>query len=496
MLFLGISAGIPILLIFSSLSIWLTKAGVNKSDVTYFSWAALGYSFKFIWAPLVDKLPIPVFTKMLGKRRSWLLLSQMSVVLAICIMGSINPVGSENALVYMAFAAVALGFSSATQDIVIDAYRIEALSKEYYPLMSSAFITGYRLGMIVSGAGALLLVSFFNTSEALYDYDAWKQAYYSMALVMFIGIVTTLIVKEPEHKISNYSYKTQDYLGLVGLFIVCVVVFILFYILSAPVCLELKSWLGLFFGNKELAIFIIELFRLVFGLSLGILAGGVLAKTPYINRKMIVETYFSPVIDFFQRYGKAAILLLLVIASYRMSDIVLGVISNVFYVDMHYSEKEIATVVKTFGLVMTISGGLIGGVMAVRFGVMRILFVGAILVTVTNLLFMLLANIDVDAPHELRIQMLYFVIGADNLAAGIASTAFVAFLSALTNVSFTAVQYAIFSSLMTFIPKVMGGYSGSMVEVWGYSTFFLVASLLGIPVLFLIWLARGLVQDK
>jgi PAT family beta-lactamase induction signal transducer AmpG len=188
-----------------------------------------------------------------------------------------------------------------------------------------------------------------------------------------------------------------------------------------------------------------------------------------------------PIRDFFERYGWSfAWMLLALIGLYRISDIVLGVISNVFYYDMGFSKTEIATVVKTFGLLMTIAGGLIGGLLAVRIGVIRMLLVGGVLAAATNLLFMLLAYIGYD------MFWFYFVISADNLSAGIASAAFVAFLSSLTNVSFTAMQYAIFSSLMTLIPKSLGGYSGSMVNAIGYQNFFLVTAILGIPVLLLI----------
>ncbi|MBU1234936.1 MAG: MFS transporter, partial [Proteobacteria bacterium] len=151
MLFLGFSAGIPILLIFSTLSVWLREAGVSRSAVTFFSWAALGYSFKFIWAPLVDKLPLPLLTRMLGRRRSWMLISQLSVIIAISWMGLTDPTQSESSLVFMALAAVFLGFSSATQDIVIDAYRIECVDVSLQAMLASTYVAGYRIGMLVAG---------------------------------------------------------------------------------------------------------------------------------------------------------------------------------------------------------------------------------------------------------------------------------------------------------------------------------------------------------
>jgi len=196
------------------------------------------------------------------------------------------------------------------------------------------------------------------------------------------------------------------------------------------------------------------------------------------------ETYISPLKDFFERYGfKSALLLLTLVGVYRISDIVLGAIANIFYQDLGFTKNEIASVVQTFGLFMTIGGGFLGGILSIRYGVIRILFLGALLSAATNLLFMALASIGRD------LNMLYLVISLDNLSAGLASAAFVAFLSSLTNIQFTAMQYAIFSSLMTLLPKLLGGYSGSIVDNIGYSSFFIMTALLGIPVLLLVWKA-------
>jgi len=174
MLFLGFSAGVPILLIFSSLSLWLGEAGLKKSAVTFFSWAALGYSFKFVWAPLVDKLPLPLLTRWLGRRRGWMLLAQFAVIASIAWMAMTDPATGGSSLTVMALAAVALGFSSATQDIVIDAYRIESADQDLQALMSSTYVAGYRIGMLIAGAGALFLASRFGSTKELYSYEAWQ----------------------------------------------------------------------------------------------------------------------------------------------------------------------------------------------------------------------------------------------------------------------------------------------------------------------------------
>jgi len=464
MLFLGFSAGLPLFLIFSTLSLWLRDAGVDRSAVTYFSWAALAYSFKFVWAPVIDKLPLPFLHGLLGRRRSWLLLAQLAVILAIILMAMIDP---SQGLSGMAVAAVLLGFSSASQDIVIDAYRIEAVKKEYQAAMSAMYIAGYRIGMLVSGAGGLYLASYFGI-EQQYSYAAWQTTYFIMAAVMFVGVITTLFIKEPDvnKRTDVYLHNLNDYLRFFIMFIVMVAAFIYGYQLF-------NFGLSNAFLNETIRL-LISLFFSLFGIYLLVILN-------VVNKQMVYSTYIEPVADFFTRYGKAAILLLLLVGLYRISDIVLGVIANVFYHDIGFSKNEIATTTKVFGIIMTLLGGFIGGLMTMRYGVMRILLLGAILSALTNLLFMWLAQTGND------IVLLSAVIAADNLSAGLASAAFIAYLSSLTNISFTAVQYAILSSLMTLFPKLLGGYSGGMVNELGYSNFFLMTTVLGLPVIMLVY---------
>ena len=221
MLFLGFSAGVPILLIFSTLSVWLREAGVSRSAVTFFSWAALGYSFKFLWAPIIDRMPLPILTKKLGRRRGWLIVSQFMVIFAILWMGSINPAQGASTLTIMALATVLLGFSSATQDIVIDAYRIECVEESYQALLSSMYIAGYRIGMLVAGAGSLVLASYLGTTSENYSYSAWQYTYFAMAMVMIVGVITTLTIPEPELQPSKRpEYTTQEYLRILVIFII------------------------------------------------------------------------------------------------------------------------------------------------------------------------------------------------------------------------------------------------------------------------------------
>jgi PAT family beta-lactamase induction signal transducer AmpG len=480
MLFLGFSAGMPLLLIFSSLSLWLREAGVERSAVTFFSWAALGYSFKFVWAPLIDRLPVPILTRRLGRRRGWLLLSQLMVMLAIWAMAAIDPSQGSRQLTLMGLAAVLLGFSSATQDIVIDAVRIESASQEFQAMMASTYVAGYRIAMILAGAGALFLADSFGSTKAAYDYLAWKWTYLIMGLAMLVGIITTLLISEPQRQGNSSSMRnTGDYLRFLFLFLCALAGFILTIFYSHGIASGLKSAIG-----GHVIGFLIETARLGAGVCVAFIIAELFVRIGVVSRAMVQETYVDPIADFFSRYGKGlALLILALIGLYRISDIVLGVISNVFYQDLGFSKTQIAAVSKTFGVIMTIIGGFIGGVLSVRMGVIRILFVGALLAAATNLLFMMLAKTGQD------MTMLYLVISADSLAGGLASAAFVAFLSSLTNIRFTAMQYALFSSLMTLVPKITGGYSGTIVDNVGYDSFFLITALIGMPVLVLVWLA-------
>ncbi|WP_105246021.1 AmpG family muropeptide MFS transporter [Psychrobacter sp. Marseille-P5312] len=556
MLFLGFSAGIPILLIFSSLSLWLREAGIDRSVVTMFSWAALGYSFKFIWAPLIDALPVPFLTKWLGRRRSWMVVSQLLIVLAIFLMATVNPV-SEDVLIYMAGAAVLLGFSSATQDIVIDAYRIELAPPSMQSILSSIYVSGYRIGMIVAGAGALYLADYFGSTEAFYSYEAWRNTYYIMAGVMTLGILTTFASYEPTAEIlqSNKQHRNlkvfliysalllipgllfgvvyllnmlinlaidapvalipqvalpsikfyflalvacapllllyfiinqpkiinkaplvaetrEDYVRLVLLFVFAVVAFIAAYVLIGQL---LPAFDGVFVS------FVSETLHLLMSLAVALVAGFALVQAGLVNKQIAMATWIEPIVDFFRRYGMKALLLLALIGLYRISDIVAGVISNVFYQDMGFSKTDIANAVKLVGVIMAIAGGFLGGLLAQRFRIMHAMMIGAILACVTNLLFVVLTYNPGSLP------IMYMAVIFDNLAAGLASAVFIAFLSALTSIRFTAVQYAIFSSLMTLIPKVMGGYSGSIVDSMGYPFFFIFTFAIGIPILALIY---------
>ena len=688
MLFLGFSAGIPILLIFSSLSLWLGEAGIEKSAVTFFSWAALGYSFKFVWAPLIDELPVPFLTKSLGRRRAWLLIAQILIICAICIMAFSDPALGQSYIYQMAVGAVLLGFSAATQDIVIDAYRIELAETEMQTVLASTYNAGYRIGMIIAGAGALFLAASLGTAKGNYIYDAWKYTYLTMAAVMLVGIITTLIIREPIVNRVDKHYKNIDYYRLVFVFIIAVASFVCFYIYSDDVVQYLQMQWQI---KDSFLKFLMEAVRFLGSGAGAIFVATLLIRVGVVNKQMAYETWVNPIADFFKRYGvKLALVLLLLIGFYRISDIIAGVISNVFYQDLNFTKEQIAEAVKIYGVIFSLVGGFLGGLLAQRMNIMKLMFVGAILASSTNLIFIGLVksgapmqpvmlqvgdkqyqaqpdevgywkvlvpnqdlaqakqiqvnvaltdqsaqaeyvvpylkddgtaqiqilpvssdnqltsaelkqnivvkgqlvgvqttDLNVEQPITLKLDgkeytakldkdgiftgvidgkdlqssaskniqaianfnqphttlnaqqnyqvsdkkmaldvdiqpisainsqstdsveikgkvieqyssaWLYFAIIVDNLASGLAGAAFIAFLSSLTSVSFTAVQYAIFSSLMTLTPKILGGYSGTIVTNIGYPKFFLMTTLIGIPILILVvWVAKLLKEHS
>ena len=412
MIFLGFAAGLPFLLVFSTLSAWLRDEGVTRTTIGFFSWVGITYSIKVFWAPIVDRLPIPWLTKKLGKRRSWMLCAQIVIAVGLLGMASSNP---ETQLTMIAIYAVIVAFGSATQDITIDAYRIEAVVDEYQGAMAATYVFGYRVALLVAGAGA------FYIAEG----QSWSYAYITMATLMLIGMVTALVISEPLHQISTIAEKVEH---------------------------KLESTLGL--GED-----------------------GNLAK---MTGRWFVDAVVSPFVEFFERNGRMALIILLLIATYKLSDITMGVMANPFYLDLGFSKTEIANVAKIFGFFMTIFGAVLGGIFVTRYGVERPLIFGSVMIIVTNLLFVWLAR------TEPNISTLAVVISADNLSGGFATSAFIAYLSSMTNKTYSATQYALFSSLMTLPAKFIGGFSGIVVDAAGYAYFFLYAGLLGIPALLLI----------
>ncbi len=425
MLSLGFSAGLPLLLIMGTLSFWLREADVDRTTIGHLSWIGLAYGFKWLWSPLVDQMPLPILTRFLGRRRAWLLLSQ--IVIAIALVGIANSDPAVN-LTYTVFFALAVAFASATQDIALDAYRIEAVSLELQGAMAATYQAGYRLAMILASAGVLWIAAAVDSSEAIYDHAPWRFAYLIMAGFMAVGIITTLIIREPDVPFNKVISENE-----------------------ALARQAIAHWQL----NEKLT----QVLAWLYG------------------------ALIAPFRDFIVRHGKQALLILGLIAIYRISDVVMGVMSNPFYVDMGYTKNEVATVSKVYGVLMTIVGAGLGGVLILKIGIMRTLFLGAVLSAATNLLFVWLAG----RGHD--VSGLIFTISADNLSAGIASCAFIAYLSGLTNSAYSATQYALFSSVMLLLPKFVAGFSGQFVDAYGYESFFIATALMGLPVLVLVWLA-------
>jgi PAT family beta-lactamase induction signal transducer AmpG len=474
MLFLGFAAGLPILLIFSTLSVWLFKAGVNRATITLFSWVGFAYSFKFIWTPVVDNLKLPILGK-LGHRKSWLLLSQLMIILSLIFISFTDP---KTSLICTAIGAIFIAFSSATQDIVLDAFRIESASKNLQGALSSMYLTGYRIAMIVAGAGSLWIASFLGTE--IYNQKVWQQVYQIMALLMLFGVLTVFYSSEPKIK-RNIEKKSNQKIKFFIAFLFSLAGFILCYL----------YFKDLFDSKDPIISFLNEFIKIIFCFLIFSLIIFLLIKIKFINKESAKNAYAKPVLDFLKRYGTKATSILLLIGLYRISDVVLGVMANVFYIEKGFSVAEIATYSKFFGTIATIVGGVIGGLAAVHLGVMRSLFIGALISALSNLLFAWLALITAD------VKILAFVITADNIASGFAGATFIVYLSALTSIKFTATQYALFSSAMLFLPKLIAGYAGGFVNLFGYSTFFIFTAIIGVPVLFLImWINKTVKISK
>lgn len=416
---LGFSAGLPYLLVFSTLTAWLRDVGVERTAIGFFAWVGLTYSIKVFWAPVVDRLRLPLLHAMLGQRRSWILLGQSGIALGLVLLSRLDPLSALSAI---ALCALLVAFSSSTQDVAIDAFRIESASDEEQGALSAGYIFGYRVALLVAGAGALYLA----------DQYSWAGAYLSMGLLAAVMTLVTLWADEPVHRSAGEQRRMDA--AMVD------------QVMGRPMHLDERSaW-----------------------------------------QRHLLGAVICPMLEFLQRYRRFALVLLVFIAMFRLSDIAMGVMANPFYLDLGYSKSEIASIAKVFGFFMTIAGSALCGVLVLRLGMLRPLLLGAMLVASTNLLFAALALQQGDQPPSLT--WLAVVISADNLSGGIASTAFVAYLSSLTHRSYTATQYALFSSLMTLPGKFISGFSGWVVDVAGYAEFFVVAAMLGIPAILLVLL--------
>lgn len=388
MLTLGFSSGLPFLLIFGTLSAWLREAHISRTDIGLMSYVGLAYTIKFLWAPLVDQIRLPILARMFGKRRAWMLLAQAAIAASLVAISFFDP---RVALMPIAIGAVVLAFAAATQDIAIDAWRIEAAPKSEQGTMAAAYQLGYRFAIIASGAGALYVA----------QYVSWHAAYLAMAALMLLGVGAVLLAPRVES-----DNATSDDMGDAH---------------HQP-------------GDAHLR-------------------GRISAAFSWLYHAVV-----APFIDFFSRHGWTALLILALIGLYRVPDFVMGVMANPLYIDLGFSLAEIATVVKLFGVWMTIGGAIVGGISVARFGLMRSLIIGVCAVAAGNLVFSWLAAQGND------VTALTIAISSENFAGGFAGTALIAYMSSLTSTAFTATQYALFSSIYALPGKLLGGLSGMMVD--------------------------------
>lgn len=411
MLLLGFAAGLPFMLVFSTLTAWLRSEGVSRTAIGFFAWVGITYSIKVLWAPVVDRVRVPLLTVWLGQRRSWMLAAQLTILLGLAGMAFTDPLSQ---LTQLALLAVLVAFASATQDITIDAFRIESDEVRFQAALAGTYVLGYRLALLATGAGALFLA----------DQVGWTLAYLAMAALMLIGVFAVAISPEP----------------------------------SSPDRLNIE--------NEPLVIGFRQRTRLR-GLPADLIA-------------WILGAVVAPFVDFIRRFRWLALPILALIGLYKASDLSMAAMANPLYLDVGYTLSQIGAVSGLFGVVMTISGGLVGGLMVARFGLMPMMLVGAVGIAATNLLFAWLAT------QQPVIWALTLTIAGDNFFVGFSATVFIAWMSGLVSRRYTATQYALFSSLMTLPGKFLGGPSGWIVDQAGYVFFFFYASALGIPAMLLV----------
>lgn len=473
LLLLGFAAGLPYMLVFSTLSVWLREAGVARETIGYASLIGLAYAFKWVWSPLLDQWRLPVLGG-LGRRRSWLVLAQSLIVLGLIGMSFCDP---QKHLSWLIAIAVVVAFASATQDIAVDAYRLEIAEDGTQAALAASYMAGYRVAALLATAGALFFAEAFGSTGFAYLQKAWANTYMVFGVLMVPALITTLVMRE-----SPVPLRTQMSAARYGFShqLLSVLVLIILLVSVPAMCTQLYNtdFAAVLFGGESMLDLLLEDRAFLRAILYTVLTVLCLSS---VGRKGLAPV-LTPVNDFILRYRWQALLLLGLIATYRMSDTVMGVMANVFYIDQGFTKDQIASVSKLFGLVMTLLGAGFGGLLIVRFGILPILFLGGVASAGTNLLFLLLADMG---PN---LKMLIVTISLDNFSSGLATSAFVAYLSSLTNLKFSATQYALLSSIMLLLPRLIGGYSGVMVEKWGYHNFFLITAVLGVPTLLLIGL--------
>ena len=417
MLALGFSSGLPFMLIYSTLSAWLRQSGIERATIGMLSWVGLVYTLKFLWAPVIDRLRLPVIGRLLGQRRSWMLLAQVGIASALMALSVSDP---RTQVAHMAVLALLLAFAAATQDVAIDAWRIESAPMREQGAMAAAYQLGYRLAILVGQAGALWIAADLG----------WARSYTTMAALVGVGVLATLLVREPERIAPLLSVLTEQ---------------------------RVVDWLAR------------------------------RAHWPYSLRHAgawFLGAVLCPMLDFFARYGAPlGLLIFAFIGTYRLTDYTMGSMANPFYLDLGFTLKQIAAIAKIYGTVLSVVGILVGGLAVAKLGRTRSLVLGSALVIISNLSYGILA-----ARGQPSLAGLASVISLDNFAQGVHGTALIAFMSSLTSAAYTATQYAVLSSLYALPGKLLMGTSGIVVDHIGYPPFFLYTAALSIPALVLLYL--------
>lgn len=461
MLGLGFSAGLPFLLVFDTLSAWLRDAGLTLGVIGYFSLATLAHSFKFLWAPLIDRVQVPLLTGWLGHRRSWMLVCQGLIMLGLWLVAGGDPTVS---LGWIALFAVFVGFSSATQDIVIDAWRIEAVDQSRQGVMAAAYQWGYRLAMITAGAVPLMLAQTYS----------WNFSYAVMSALMGIGMLAVLgAPREASHRIRLINVE-----GMTAAPVAEVLEWSVRFLILLGAALLVGSglaanaaaleWVLRSVGAEGAAGYVVAAWRSPNAVWVQLLsvvtgfAGIFIAARPVPGWRTRPGLYLAaalgdPLRDFFTRYGSAATAILALICLYRVSDFVLNIM-NPFYLDLGFTLVEVAEVRKIFGVVATMFGVFAGGLAVARLGLMNALLIGAFAGPLSNLVFVWLGIQGHSMPA------LFVAIGVDNTVSGFAGTCLIAYMSSLTAAGFTATQYALFSSLYALPGRLIASQSGRIVE--------------------------------
>lgn len=393
--FLGISSGLPLALILSTLKALLLEKGFDLKTIGFFSLVSIPYSIKFFFAPIIDSCSIPFLTKIFGQRKSWIIFTQISLAIFISALGVAGIIGNIS---YIAIFALLIAFASASQDIVIDGYRIELIEKENQGFAASFYVYGYRVGMLISGALALALAELTN----------WDVVFLMMSGFMIIFVIVVIFADETrtnwieENKIKNHDFY---------------------------------SW----FKNFVIA----------------------------------------PLSDFTKH--KKWFLILCFIIFFKLGDSFAGNLTLPFLLEIGFSKIEIASIVKTFGLFATLFGVFFGGILIKKIGITKSLWIAAIAQMLSNLTFSYLSQIGHDS------DLLYLVIFIENFSGGIGDSVFVAYLSALCNVAFSATQYAILVSFATISRSVLASSAGIFAQDLGWYNFFILSAILALPGLIFLW---------